>query len=128
MSLLGKSIRVTGEVHASGEFTVDGHVTGPITCDGGTVTIAASAVIEGDVIGRDITVFGKAAGQLIATEVVDVRPEAVVAGAVIAPKFILHEGATFNGRVDPKRLEAALSVTRFQQKQRDASAAVAGGS
>jgi len=98
-------------------------VTGPIVCDAGTVTLAVSSVIEGDVLAGDITVFGRAAGQLIATDVVDIRPGAVVAGAVIAPRLILHDGATFNGRVDPKRLDAALSVARFQQKQRDGSAA-----
>ena len=118
MSLLGKTIKVVGEVYATGNLTIEGHVTGPVTCEGGTVTLAASSTTEGDVISNDITVFGRAAGQLIATDVVDVRPEAVVAGAIIAPKLILHEGATFNGRVDPKRLDAALGVARFQQKQR----------
>jgi hypothetical protein len=53
---------------------------------------------------------------------VDVRPGAVSTGVVIAPGFILHDGASFNGRVDPLRLDAALSVVRFQQKQRDAKA------
>jgi cytoskeletal protein CcmA (bactofilin family) len=119
MSLLGRTIKVVGEVQSAGELTIEGHVTGPITCDGGTVTLTASCVEEGDVIAGDITVFGRAAGQLIATDVVDVRPGAVVAGAVIAPRFILDETAQFNGRVDPKRLDAALGVARFQQKQRN---------
>ena len=118
MSLLGKTIKVIGEVHATGNLTIEGQVMGPVTCEGGTVTLAASAITEGDVISSDITVLGRAAGQLIATAVVDIRPEAVVAGAVIAPKLILHEGAKFNGRVDPKRLDAALGVAKFQQKQR----------
>ena len=123
MSVFGRTIKITGEIHTSGELTLEGHVTGPIVCDAGTVTLAVSSVIEGDVLAGDITVFGRAAGQLIATDVVDIRPGAVVAGAVIAPRLILHDGATFNGRVDPKRLDAALSVARFQQKQRDGSAA-----
>ena len=118
MSLLGLTIKVVGEVHSTGELTIEGQVTGPVTCEDGIVTITASSVVEGDVLARDITVFGRAAGQLIATDVVDIRSEAVVAGAVIAPRFILNAGARFNGRVDPKRLEAALGVARFQQKQR----------
>ena len=120
MGLSGRSMKIVGEVHATGDLTIDGHVTGPILCEGGTVTVAESSVIEGDIVAGDITVLGRAAGQLIATEVVDLRPSSVVAGAVIAPKLILHEGARFNGRVDPKRLDAALGVARFQQKQRQA--------
>ena len=122
MSLPGRTLKIVGEVHATGELVIEGHVTGPIVCENGTVEVAQSAVIEGDVIARDITVFGRAAGQLIATDVVDVRAGAVVAGAVIAPRLILNQEATFNGRVDPKRLDAALGVARFQQKQRASTA------
>jgi cytoskeletal protein CcmA (bactofilin family) len=126
MSIFGHSIRIRGEVRSSADLTIEGQVSGPVTCDGGVVTIAASAIIEGDVMAADITVFGRAAGQLIATEVVDIRPAATVAGAVIAPKLILHDGAQFSGRVDPNRLETALSVARFQQKKRDEAAATNG--
>ena len=122
MSLPGRTIKIVGEVHATGELIIEGQVTGPIHCDEGTVEVTATAVIEGDVIARDITVFGRAAGQLIATDVVDIRAGAVVAGAVIAPRLILNGNATFNGRVDPKRLDAALGVARFQQKQRASTA------
>ena len=122
MSLPGRTIKIVGEVHATGELVIEGHITGPIVCENGTVEVKPSAVIEGDVIARDITVFGRAAGQLIATDVVDVRAGAVVAGAVIAPRLILNQEATFNGRVDPKRLDAALGVARFQQKQRSSTA------
>jgi cytoskeletal protein CcmA (bactofilin family) len=118
MSLTGQSMRIVGEVHASGDLLIEGQVTGPVMCEGGNVTIAATCIVEGDIIATDITVFGRAAGQLIATDVVDIRPDAVVAGAVIAPRLILHDGARFSGRVDPKRLDAALGVARFQQKQR----------
>jgi cytoskeletal protein CcmA (bactofilin family) len=122
MSLPGRTLKIVGEVHATGELVIEGQVTGPIICEDGTVEVAATAVIEGDIIARDITVFGRAAGQLIATDVVDVRAGAVVAGAVIAPRLILSGDATFNGRVDPKRLDAALGVARFQQKQRASTA------
>jgi cytoskeletal protein CcmA (bactofilin family) len=122
MSLPGRTIKIVGEVHATGELIIEGQVTGPIHCDDGTVEVTVTGVIEGDVIARDITVFGRAAGQLIATDVVDIRAGAVVAGAVIAPRLILNGNATFNGRVDPKRLDAALGVARFQQKQRASTA------
>ncbi len=122
MGIVGKTIVVTGEVRAGDDLTLDGRVDGSVWCEDGAVTIPASATVTGEIVARDITVFGRASGQLIATEVVDVRAGAVVASVVIAPHFILHEGASFNGRVEPHRLDAALSVARFQQKQRDARA------
>jgi cytoskeletal protein CcmA (bactofilin family) len=122
MSLVGATLVIVGEVRATADLTVDGRIEGPILCEGHTVTIPARAIVAGDIVGRDITVFGRADGQLIATEVVDLRAGSITSGAVIAPSLILHDGATFSGRVDPKRLDAALSVVRFQRKQRDAQA------
>ncbi len=120
MSISGKTIVVTGDVRASGDLTLDGRIDGPVWCDG-VLTVTASGSVAGDVVAQDITVYGRATGQLIATEVVDVRAGAVVMSDVIAPGFILHDGASFTGRVDPARLDAALSVARFRLKQRDAS-------
>ena len=58
----------------------------------------------------------------VATEVVDLRPGSVVTGSIVAPSLILHDGALFSGRVEPNQVDAALSVARFQRKQRDAQA------
>lgn len=121
MSVIGKSIQIKGEVRSSSNLTIEGEVNGPVLCEGVSVTLAATAIIRGDVLAGEIAVLGRSSGQLVATGVVDVRANAVVDGAIIAPRFILHEGAKVNARVDPKRLDAALSVLKFQQKQRDAS-------
>jgi len=122
MSIRGASLVIVGEVRSTEDLTLDGRIDGPVTCEGAVVTIPASATVVGSVIARDITVFGRADGQLIATEVIDLRPESVVTGDISAPSLILHDGARFWGRVAPNQLDAALSVARFQQKQRDAQA------
>ena len=121
MGIVGTSIVIAGEVRANGDLALDGRIDGPVWCEG-ALTVGASAMVIGDVVARDITVFGRASGQLIATEVVDVRAGAVVTSDVMAPHFILHDGASFTGRVDAARLDAALSVARFKQRQRDAKA------
>jgi cytoskeletal protein CcmA (bactofilin family) len=118
MGMTGRTIVVVGEVRSEGDLTLDGRVEGPVWCEG-ALTIAPSGAVTGKIVARDITVFGRAEGQLAATEVVDVRLGANVRGDVVSPHFILHEGAQFNGRVDPAQLNAAVSVARFQQRQRD---------
>jgi cytoskeletal protein CcmA (bactofilin family) len=123
MGTLGKTIVVKGELIALEDLTVEGRIEGPIVCEGCAVTIAESADIAGDVLARDITVFGRFAGQLVATEVVDVRAEAIVTGRVVTPRFILNEGARFNGRAEPQHLEAALRVARYNQKKEAAAGA-----
>lgn len=118
MSLEGKSIVVSGEVWCSADLTIDGRIDGSIWCEEHAVTIEKPASMRGDIIARDITVFGRVDGQLIATDVVDLRPGSHVTGVVIAPSLVLHEGAWFTGRVEPKNLDAALSVAKFRLKQK----------
>jgi cytoskeletal protein CcmA (bactofilin family) len=120
MILGGPTVHVVGEVWSSADLRVEGTVEGPVWCEDGIVTILPTASVSGDIIARDVTVFGRVTGQIIATDTADLRSGASVDGAVIAPRFILHDGASYHGRVDPKRLEAALAVVRFQQARRDA--------
>lgn len=121
MSLSGVTLVITGELRADGDLTIEGTVNGPVRCENAAVVIAATGRISGDVIARDITVHGHVEGQLVATDVVDLRPGAVVTGQVLAPRFILSEDAVFHGRVEPQHLEAALRVARFQQRKRDSA-------
>ena len=119
MGLKGLTIVVVGEVRSKDDLTVDGRIEGPVWCEG-ALTIAASATVSGKIVARDITVFGRVRdGQLAGVEVVDVRPNADVRADVASPQFILHDGAKFSGRVDPAQLDAAVTVARFQQRQRD---------
>lgn len=121
MTTLGKSIAIKGELRAFEDLVLEGRVDGPVWCDGSLV-VASSADVSGDVIARDITVFGRFAGQLVATEVVDIRADADVSGRVVTGRFILDDAARFNGRSEPQHLEAALRVAKFNQQRRDAVA------
>ena len=117
----GPTLVVRGEIRTAEDITIEGEVEGPIHAEHSVVTVAASAHVVGDVIADDITVFGHVAGQLVATDVVDVRAGSDVRGDVISKRFILEVEASFQGRVEPQHLEAALSVARFNQKRRDAA-------
>jgi cytoskeletal protein CcmA (bactofilin family) len=89
-----------------------------VWCENRAVTIASSAHVVGDVIARDITVFGRIAGQLLATDVVDVRAEATVTGRVVSKRFILNDGASFNGRAEPQHVDTAFRVARYQREHK----------
>ncbi|MGE5833403.1 MAG: bactofilin family protein [Acidobacteriota bacterium] len=122
MTTLTKAILIKGELHVREDLTVEGRIEGPVWCEDKAVTIASTADVVGDIMARDITVFGKTAGQLLATDVVDVRAEATVTGRVVSKRFILNEGARFNGRAEPQHVDTAFRVARFQQQKNHADA------
>lgn len=120
MTTIGETIVVKGELRASEDITVLGRVEGPMHCEGAALTIGASADLQSDVIARDVTIFGRVAGQVVATEVVDIRAAADVSATIVTPRFILDPDGRFSGRVEPQHLEAALRVSRYNRGRRDA--------
>jgi cytoskeletal protein CcmA (bactofilin family) len=122
MNTVGPAIRVVGELFSGEDVVIAGHVEGPVICERASVVVQATAEVEGDVIARDVTVHGRVSGRLLAGEFVDIAAGAQVTAAVMTPRFILADGAQFNGRVEPQHLEAALKVFWFErQKRGDAS-------
>lgn len=116
----GPTIAVRGEIRATEDLIIQGRIDGPIFLERAVLVVAESAAVTGDVIAEDITVFGRVTGQLVATEIVDIRAGARVQGRVLAARLVLHPDARFSGRVEPQHVHAAISVARFNQKKRDA--------
>jgi cytoskeletal protein CcmA (bactofilin family) len=117
----GRTITVKGEIRTGEDITIEGRIDGHVYGDRAVIVIAESADVSGEIIGDDITVFGRVAGQLVAIDIVDVRAGAAVNAQVMSKRFVLDPEATFTGRVEPQHLQAALSVARFNQKKRDAA-------
>jgi cytoskeletal protein CcmA (bactofilin family) len=125
MPIIGEGVIVRGEVSTARDLTINGQVDGPVWCEDGAVVIAATGLLNGEVFARDITVFGTVRGTLVATEVVDIRPNASVNGRVVAARFILTDGGTFNGTADPQHLETVLRVARHRRQVPPGTAAPA---
>ena len=119
MSTIGQNLVVVGELHSDEDVVIAGRLEGSIVCEKASVVVTDTAEVRGDIIGRDITVHGRVAGRLVATEFVDLTPNAVVTSQVMSPRFILALGAQFTGRVDPQHVDAAIRVARFEQKKRE---------
>ncbi len=123
MSQLGSTVTVRGEVSSTDDLSIEGRVEGPVWCEGQAVTIAETAVINGDVFARDITVAGTVNGTLLAREIVDVRASAQVTGRIVSARLILAEGGWFHGDVQPNQVDAALTVARHRRKEASERAA-----
>jgi len=115
MALRGRTIRIEGNVECVEDVLIEGFVKGHVWNDEHVVTVAADAVVTGDIVARVITVRGAVEGTLVATGRIDIHAEARVTGRVVAPRLMLAEGAAFNGRVEPQHVDAALKVARHRR-------------
>jgi cytoskeletal protein CcmA (bactofilin family) len=117
MSLHGRTIEIKGNVECVEDVLIEGRVTGHIWNELHVVTVGADAMVTGDIVARMITVRGTVDGTMMATGRVDVMNEAKVTGRVLAPHFMLADGGTFTGKVEPQHLDAALKVARHRRSE-----------
>lgn len=111
-----RGVVVVGDLAAEEDLHVDGEVTGTIDMPAHALTIGEHAVVDARVFARDVTVLGKIVGRITATEIIDVRVGAAVTGEVAAPSVLVAEGATVQGRVETKRIDAAVHVARYRMR------------
>src|SRR4051794_34480490 len=117
MALHGRTIEIKGNVDCVEDVLIEGRITGHIWNESHVVTVGADATVTGDIVARVITIRGNVDGTMMATGRVDIMDEARVTGRVLSPQIMLAEGATFNGKVEPQHLEAALKVARHRRSE-----------
>jgi cytoskeletal protein CcmA (bactofilin family) len=100
---IGKSVVIKGELNGSEDLTVEGHVEGRIELKDHVLTIGPHGKIKAEIFAKSVIVLGEVAGNIMASEKVDIRDNGSVDGDIIAPRVAIAEGAHFRGSVDMQR-------------------------
>jgi cytoskeletal protein CcmA (bactofilin family) len=100
---IGKSLVVKGEISGSESLYVDGRVEGTINLPGNRVTIGRNGQVSANITAREIIVQGKLAGNVNASDRLDVRSEGSLTGDVVAQRISVEDGAFFKGKIDIRR-------------------------
>jgi cytoskeletal protein CcmA (bactofilin family) len=110
---LNKGIVVKGHISGADPIFIDCTVEGTIHIPGERVTIgknghvvAAKGAEPGPcIIAREIVILGSVTGSIHATDRVDVRAQASLAGDVSTARVSIEDGAYFRGGIDIRREE-----------------------
>jgi cytoskeletal protein CcmA (bactofilin family) len=100
MTTIGASLKITGEVTSQEDITIHGSVTGQIRMNNGTLLVAPKGHIDAAVHGLRVTIHGRLAGDVAATERIELTPTADVTGTLTSKAIVLQDGAAFNGMID----------------------------
>jgi cytoskeletal protein CcmA (bactofilin family) len=100
---IGKSVVIKGELNGSEDLTIEGQVEGTIQLRDHVLTIGANGRIKAQVFAKSVIVLGEVAGNVTATDKVDIRDNGSVDGDIVAPRVAIAEGAHFRGSVDMQR-------------------------
>ncbi len=111
---LPANVTITGDLNADEDVVIDGIVTGTIDMPNHALTVGPHATVDARVFARDVTLHGQVKGKLTALEIIDIRDSARVSGELAAPSVALADGAFVQGRVETKRVDAAVHVARYR--------------
>jgi len=112
LASIGKSIVIKGELSGSEDLTIEGQVDGKIELQDHVLTVGSNGNIKAQVVAKSIVVLGQVAGNLTATEKVDIKENGSVEGDIVAPRVAIADGAHFRGSIDMQRKEESTSTER----------------
>jgi cytoskeletal protein CcmA (bactofilin family) len=94
---VGTGTVLTGETNFQAMLRVDGHLTGRVISDNGTLIVGSGGQVDADVLVSAATIGGTVNGDIVATEKVELGRTARVIGNIQTPRLTIEDGAIFEG-------------------------------
>jgi len=94
---VGNGTTLTGETSFQSMLRVDGHLTGKVHSDNGTLIVGTDGQVDADIEVSNAVVNGTINGDITATEKVELGRAAKVVGNITSPQVVIEPGAIFEG-------------------------------
>jgi cytoskeletal protein CcmA (bactofilin family) len=102
---VGNGTTLTGEANFKGMLRVDGHLSGQVRSEGGTLIVGNNGQVDADIEVAVATIHGAVNGDITASQRLELGRAAKVKGNITTPSLVIEQGAVFEG-----------SCRMFQQK------------
>ncbi len=102
-TIIGKDSVITGTIDVKGPLRIDGTIKGKVNSTD-TVTVGNSGDIDAEVNCKNAIVSGKVAGNIIASEKVELQAKAEISGDIRTKSLVIEQGAIFCGSCNMKEL------------------------
>ena len=107
-TLIGEGTVITGELRFTDGLRIDGEVVGDVVAEGdrrSIVVISEKARIIGKVKAGHVIVNGQIDGPVLAEDLLELQPKAVIVGDVTYEVLEMHQGATIRGELRPLKAQ-----------------------
>jgi cytoskeletal protein CcmA (bactofilin family) len=100
IAVIGKTIRIRGDVAGEESLVIDGTVEGTVLLEKHDCTVGQTGRVTGDVKANVVRIQGQVTGDVDGAEKVVVTKTGRVDGNIVAPRVTLEDGAKFKGSID----------------------------
>jgi cytoskeletal protein CcmA (bactofilin family) len=105
---VGNGTVLTGETSFQAMLRIDGHLTGKVTSESGTLIIGSSGRVDANIAVASAIVSGTINGDMVASEKLELTRTARVVGNIQTPRLVIEEGAVFEGGCTMLKAKEAL--------------------
>ena len=103
---VGSGTTLTGETSFKAMLRVDGHLTGIVSSDAGTLIVGTGGQLDANITVAAAVIHGIVNGDVVATERVELGRTAKVVGNIQTPSLSIEQGAIFEGNCSMVRQKA----------------------
>jgi cytoskeletal protein CcmA (bactofilin family) len=111
---VGSGTVLTGETKFQSMLRVDGHLTGSVASDDGTLIVGSTGTVDADIKVAVAIVNGIVNGDIVASEKLELGRTAKVAGNVQAPRLTIEDGAVFEGNCSMLKAQESLEQRKAE--------------
>jgi cytoskeletal protein CcmA (bactofilin family) len=94
---VGNGTTLQGEAAFKGMLRVDGHLSGRISSEDGTLIVSTNGQVDANVEVAVAQIYGTVNGDITATKRIEMGRVAKVTGNIQAPALVIENGALFEG-------------------------------
>jgi len=95
-NIIGKGTTLEGNLESFGNIRIEGRVIGSVKSKS-KIALGQSSFVDGDLLAQNAEIAGEIKGKVEVSELLILKPTAVINGDIITNKFIVESGASFNG-------------------------------
>jgi cytoskeletal protein CcmA (bactofilin family) len=122
-TIIGKGTTIEGNVDTMGNISVDGKLIGNLRTKS-RLNLGVSAEVEGNIMAQNAELAGHITGCVEVTDLLVLKPTAIIDGDINANKLKVEEGAIINGNCKMgaivKDLNGVEEVETIEQKEKSA--------
>lgn len=114
---VGGGTTLKGDANFKGMLRVDGHLSGRITSDKGTLIVSSGGQVDANIEVGVARINGTVNGDIVATERIELGRTAKVNGNIQTPALIIEQGALFDGSCRMSQPKAAPEKAREERRE-----------
>jgi len=115
---VGNGTMLTGEATFKGMLRVDGHLSGRVNSQDGTLIVSSNGQVDANVEVAVAQIYGTVNGDVIATKRIEMGRVARVTGNIQTPALVIENGAIFEGSCRMVQVKEAEEKRRKEEDQR----------